>query len=96
MEQSGTVCAHVDGNVLAMLKKIAAEEDRSVSWLVGYAVKQLIAKRVESAAPGAGRQVDLETAIAAAVERGPVKQAQHRRNLAARSARVAERMSKHK
>jgi predicted transcriptional regulator len=66
MEQSGTVSAHLDGNVLSMLKKIAADEDRSVSWLVGYAVKQLIADRVEKQQPfrdGAAkhRQVDLET-----------------------------------
>jgi predicted transcriptional regulator len=79
----GTVSAHLDGNVLAMLKKIAAEEDRSVSWLVGYAVKQLIADRVEKQQPfrdGAAkhRQVDLETAIADAVKRGPVKASKHK------------------
>ena len=82
MEQSGTVSAHLDGNVLSMLKKIAAEEDRSVSWLVGYAVKQLIAHRDSNAvkrdaAPDyaklTGRQVDITEAIADAVKRGPVK-----------------------
>jgi predicted transcriptional regulator len=80
---SGTVSAHLDGNVLAMLKKIAADEDRSVSWLVGFAVKQLIADRVEKQQPfrdGAAkhRQVDLETAIADAVKRGPSRPAKHK------------------
>ena len=78
--EAGTVSAHVDGNVMAILKQIAADEDRSVSWLVGYAVKQLIADRVKNqdAAVGASRQVHLEEAIVAAVKRGPVKSAKHK------------------
>ena len=76
----GQVSAYLDANLLSMLKKIAAEEDRSVSWLVGYAVKQLIADRVKSqdAKAGAGRQVQLEDAIVAAVKRGPVKTSKHK------------------
>jgi len=80
MEQTGTVSAHLDASTLAMLKKICADEDRSVSWMVGYAVKQLIADRVkrQDARVGASRQVDIADAIAAAVKRGPVKTAKHK------------------
>jgi predicted transcriptional regulator len=81
METSnGTVSAHLDGNVLEMVKKIAAEEDRSISWVVGFAVKQLIHERVkkQDAAAGAQRQVQLEDAIVAAVKRGPSKSAKHK------------------
>jgi predicted transcriptional regulator len=79
----GQVSAYLDANVLSMLEKIAIEEDRSVSWLVGFAVKQLIADRVEKQQPfrdGAAkhRQVDLEDAIVAAVKRGPLKSAKHK------------------
>jgi predicted transcriptional regulator len=77
----GQVSAYLDANVLSMLEKIAADEDRSVSWLVGFAVKQLISQRVARSgitAPGAGRQVDLEDAIVAAVKRGPVKASKHK------------------
>jgi hypothetical protein len=82
--EASTVSAYLDGNTLAMLKKIAEDEDRSVSWLVGFAVKQLIAARAEKAEPfrdGAAkhfRQVHLEDAIAAAVKRGPLKSAKHK------------------
>lgn len=101
-QQSGTVSAHLDGNVLEMLKNIAAEEDRSISWLVGFAVKQLIHERVkkQDAALGAQRQVHLEDAIVSAVKAGPVttteRQAQHRKNLASRAARMADRTTKRK
>jgi predicted transcriptional regulator len=81
METSnGTVSAHLDGNVLEMVKKIAAEEDRSISWVVGFAVKQLIHERVkkQDAAAGTQRQVQLEDAIVAAVKRGPSKPAKHK------------------
>jgi predicted transcriptional regulator len=79
----GQVSAYLDANVLSMLEKIAADEDRSVSWLVGFAVKQLIADRVEKQQPfrdGAAkhRQVDLEDAIVAAVKRGPIKASKHK------------------
>ena len=79
-QQSGTVSAYLDGNVLEMLKKIAAEEERSISWMVGFAVKQLIHDRVkrQDAAAGAQRQVHLEDAIVAAVKRGPSKPSKHK------------------
>jgi len=103
MEHNPTqVSAYLDPNVLSMLKKIAAEEDRSISWLVGYAVKQLIVERVKAqdAKTGAGRQVQLEDAIVAAVKAGPVttaeKQVEHRKNMASRAARLADRTAKHK
>jgi hypothetical protein len=62
-------------------------------------------------APAKGRQIHLEDAIAAVVKRGPVnsvsnntsamthgdlKRAQHKKNMAARAARMAERAAKHK
>jgi predicted transcriptional regulator len=76
--ESGTVSAVLDGNVLGTLKQIAAEEDRSISWVVGAAVKQYIAQRGTKGQvfrEGAARlrQVDLVTAIADQVKRGPVK-----------------------
>ena len=95
----GQVSAYLAADVLAAMKRLAVKQDRSLSWLVAYACMQLAADQGElssSAQQRQVRQVDLEDAIAAAVERGPIKQAQHRKNMAARSARVAERMSKHK
>jgi predicted transcriptional regulator len=41
------VSTNLDDNILDILKKIAAEEDRSISWLVGFAVKQFIHERVK-------------------------------------------------
>jgi predicted transcriptional regulator len=79
MEHNPTqVSAYLDANVLAMLKKMAAEEDRSISWLVGYAVKQLIVERVKAqdAKAGAQRQVQLEDVIAAKSPAG--KPAKHK------------------
>jgi hypothetical protein len=56
---------------------------------------------IRKATPKRGVRVDIETAIAQAVKRGPVvttaqKQAQHRKNMADRAARLAYRTAKHK
>lgn len=90
--EAGTVSAHVDAEVMAKLKQIAVEEDRSVSWLVGQAVKLLIEDRQKpphlrgpkiqayASTNGVppGRQVHLEDAIAQAVKRGPARVAKRK------------------
>jgi predicted transcriptional regulator len=45
MEQSGTVSAHLDAWTMEQVKKMAADEDRSVSWVIGFALKQFFAER---------------------------------------------------
>jgi predicted transcriptional regulator len=75
------------------LKEFAVAEDRTVSWVVGFALKQFFVARQANAADVSaalkrdpspdygklsGRQVDIETAIAAVVKRGPVKPAKHK------------------
>jgi predicted transcriptional regulator len=89
----GQVSAYLDEWTLAQVQAYAKAEDRSVSWVVSFALKQFFVAR--QAGKPATRQFDLEEAIAAAVERGPVttaeKQAGHRKNLAARAARMAAR-----
>jgi hypothetical protein len=45
MEQSGTVSAHLDAWTMEQLKKMATDEDRSVSWVIGFALKQFFVER---------------------------------------------------
>jgi hypothetical protein len=78
MENSNVVSAHLDANVALILRKIATEEDRSVSWLVGLAVKQFIASRQPNAGFPKMAQVDLEDAIAASKKSTPSKSAKHK------------------
>jgi predicted transcriptional regulator len=102
MKQSGTVSAHLDEWTLAQVQAYAKAEDRSVSWVVGFALKQFFVSRgghVTLLEPSArSRQVHLEDAIAAAVKAGPLeaKRVQVRKNLAARKERLDARMAKHK
>jgi predicted transcriptional regulator len=71
MEQSGTVSAHLDAWTMEQLKKMATDEDRSVSWVIGFALKQFFVAR--QGKPGVARQIHIEDAIAAVVKRGPLK-----------------------
>lgn len=76
------ISTYIDDSVAAKLEEIAKAEERSVSWLVGFAVKQMIAARQPNGGfpkvASDSRQVDLEDAIAAAVKKGPVKSAKHK------------------
>jgi predicted transcriptional regulator len=83
----GQISAYLDAWSLAKVKEMAEKEDRSVSWVVGFAVKQFfsgpeavhVARESQAIADARhGRQVHLEDAIAAAVKRGPVKAAKHK------------------
>jgi len=74
MDKAVQVSAYLDASVFKLLEKVAKEEDRSVSWLVGLAVKQLIASRKSAPTiPGAMRQVDIEEAIAGASKKKTAK-----------------------
>lgn len=72
----GQVSAYLDEWTLKQIKAYADAEDRSVSWVVGFAVKQFFVSR--QGKPDLSRQVHLEDAIAAVVKRGPVKPAKHK------------------
>jgi predicted transcriptional regulator len=72
----GQVSAYLDEWTLAQVQAYAKDEDRSVSWVVSFALKQFFVAR--QAGKPATRQVDLEDAIAAAVKRGPLKSAKHK------------------
>jgi predicted transcriptional regulator len=78
-EKSVPVSAYLEPQLFDTFKRLADEQERSVSWLVGFAIKQYIASRaaphVERVLP---RQVHLEDAIVAAVKRGPLKVAKHK------------------
>jgi predicted transcriptional regulator len=73
----GQVSAYLDEWTLKQIQAYAKSQDRSVSWVVGFAVKQFfVAHQDKRSAVG---QVHLEDAIAAAVKRGPVpKVAKHK------------------
>jgi predicted transcriptional regulator len=74
-KNAGQVSAYLDEWTLAQLKTYAEAEDRSISWVVGFAVKQFFVAR--QAGKPATRQIDLEEAIAA-TKRTPVKSAKHK------------------
>jgi hypothetical protein len=67
----GQVSAYFDEWTLAQIKAYSEVHDRSVSWVVGFAVKQFFV--AHQSKPAVSRQVHIEDAIAAAVKRGPVK-----------------------
>ena len=71
----GQVSAYLDEWTLAQIRAYAESEDRSVSWVVGFAVKQFFVAL--QAKPGVSRQVDLEDAIRAS-KRGTSKSARHK------------------
>jgi hypothetical protein len=89
----GQVSAYLDEWTLKQIQAYAKSEDRSVSWVVGFAVKQFFVARQANPLDASaavkrdprpdyakltGRQVDLEDAIVAAVKRGPSKVAKHK------------------
>jgi hypothetical protein len=86
VEKAVPVSAYLEPQLFEVFKGIADKEDRSVSWLVGFAIKQFVngrsfnarLKGEPSLLPKSPGQVDLEDAIVAAVKRGPVKTAKHK------------------
>jgi hypothetical protein len=72
----GQVTAYLDDWTLAQIKSYAKSQDRSVSWVLGFAAKQFFVGR--QGKPGVSGQVDIEDAIVAAVKRGPVKPSKHK------------------
>jgi hypothetical protein len=69
----GQVSAYLDEWTLAQVQAYVKAEDRSVSWVVSFALKQFFVARGKPAS----RQLDITDAIAAAVKRGP-KVAKHK------------------
>jgi predicted transcriptional regulator len=76
----GQVSAYLDENILAQLKAMAVAEDRSISYLVERAVRRMVIGPVQTLSNNttaqtegdlkrAGRQVDLEEAIASSKKR---------------------------
>lgn len=73
----GQVSGYLDDWTLAQLRAYAKSEDRSVSWVVGYALKQFFV--ANKASPSvSGVQVDIEDAIASTVKRVPRSSAKHK------------------
>jgi hypothetical protein len=70
----GQVSAYLDEWTLAQIQAYAKSEDRSVSWVVGFAVKQFFVALQDKPV---SRQVDLEDAIRAS-KRGTSKPAKHK------------------
>jgi predicted transcriptional regulator len=74
----GQVSVYLDEWTLKQAQAYAKSEDRSVSWVVGFALKQFFVARQAQAQVKPDRQLDITDAIAAAVKRGPVKPARHK------------------
>lgn len=77
------VSAYLDEWTMSQVQAYATKNDRSISWVVGFAMKQFFVAAGDAREPfrdGAAKhgQMDIETAIAAAVKCGPVKAAKHK------------------
>jgi hypothetical protein len=105
--QNPVIALRLDQATFDKIRQLAERDGRSMSNFVERQLKRLLHPNLDPALPASyyeppakGRQIHLEDAIAAAVKAGPVttaaKQAQAKKNMAARAARMAERAAKHK
>lgn len=87
--RKGNVTIYLASDVLARCRAAAVEDGRSLSNYLGG-----LLERAHPAAVHASRQVDLEEVIALAPPTTAQKQAEHRRNMASRAVRMAERSAR--
>lgn len=78
--KSVQVNVYLDEVTMRDVREIAKAQDRSVSWLIGFAVKSYVVAQgghvtLLEPVKKAPKQLDISDAIAASVKRGPAKKA---------------------